>query len=129
MKMLSSDKPFDTAAARNCFIMNQLATPGLGSLMGKRIGAGVGQILLAIAGFLMVLVWFVLTLNQAYSIAESNGPTKSYNLLGAVGGLTFAVSWFWALATSLSLLQEAKKNTVPPERKFPPPITKPPSEI
>jgi hypothetical protein len=127
MKMFPSDKPIDTAAARSCFIMNQLATPGLGSLMGRRTVPGVGQIILAIVGFLMVLAWFGLTLNQAYSIAYSDGPAKSYNLLGAAGGLTFAVSWCWALATSISLLQEAKRNMA--QKSKPPPITNPPSGI
>ena len=40
-----------SASARNCALINQLATPGLGSLMAGRLVAGIGQLLLAVAGF------------------------------------------------------------------------------
>ena len=110
MKISSAAKRVDPAVARNSFLMNQLATPGLGSLLAGRYVAGVGQLLLAILGFIMVLGWFVVVAKQMYEQIE--GPSSSHSVawLGEIGGVTFAAAWFWALATSLSLLREAKTN-------------------
>ena len=52
-------QPLNKSKARNCALINQLATPGLGSLMGGRIFAGIGQLILAVAGFIMVTGWFI----------------------------------------------------------------------
>ena len=40
--------PLSRSAARNAALLNQCATPGLGSLMAGRRLAGIGQLLLAI---------------------------------------------------------------------------------
>ena len=66
MKIFSGAKRLDRTAARNCFLVNQLATPGLGSLMAGKTGPGIGQLGLALAGFALVLAWFVLTILQTY---------------------------------------------------------------
>ena len=49
-------KPVSRTTAHNAALLNQLATPGLGSLMAGRWLAGVGQLALAVAGFVMVVV-------------------------------------------------------------------------
>jgi hypothetical protein len=41
----------------NCILTNQLATPGLGSILAGRKVAGIGQLLLATAGCILVCVW------------------------------------------------------------------------
>ena len=48
--------------------MNQFATPGLGSLMGRRIIPGLGQLLLFLFGFLLFLFWFVRTMHTEFSL-------------------------------------------------------------
>ena len=113
-------QPLNTTSARNCALLNQLATPGLGSLMAGRWLAGVGQLLLALAGFGMITGWFcflALQLFQALSDDAHAGSDRSFAWLGLSGAVTFAVSWFWALITSLSLMREARgieKGSVPP---------------
>lgn len=111
------------ATARNCFLVNQFATPGLGSILGGRWMAGVGQILLAVLGFLMVLGWMVLTLNESYKLVDFESTPRSFARLGIAGGVAFAASWLWALATSLSLLRAAR-NAEPPAQDHlqPPPL-------
>lgn len=109
----------------NCLLVNQLATPGLGSLMGKRIASGIGQLALAIIGFALVIFWFFMTMIQYYGQISGDRPVKSYALVGIAGGVVFVVSWFWALVTSISLLREVKKNANS-NAISPPPIIKPP---
>lgn len=104
-------KPVSAAIARNAALINQLATPGLGSLMAGRWGAGLGQLLLAVAGFALLLAWFAQVLLAYYRLAadafyEPHISSKFWQ----AGALIFAAGWLWALATSWSLLNEAKVN-------------------
>jgi hypothetical protein len=90
--------------------MNQFATPGLGSLMGRRIVAGTGQLLVAVAGFLLFCAWFVNVVTQYYAlIARDIHPDLRYWLAYSGVGL-FALAWLWAWVTSFSLLREARRN-------------------
>lgn len=96
--------------ARNYALMNQLGTPGLGSLMGGRRWAGAGQLLLAVIGFLLVAGWFVQTVLVAYYglMSDQRGEPKSYTPWGLAGAVIFIGSWFWALASSIGLYRQAR---------------------
>ena len=110
MKIFSVARPLNRTAARNCALINQLATPGLGSLMAGRYVAGTGQILVALLGFGLVVAWFVALMAQMYQEMDNNMPPKSVAWLGELGGLIFVAAWLWSLITSLSLLREARAN-------------------
>lgn len=110
MKIFSGDQPITINSARASFITNQLATPGLGSLMGGRFWVGLGQIALAVVGFLFVMAWFFLTILESWHLAESNAQPKSYTRLAIIGALVFVLAWIWSLVTSIQLLREAKRN-------------------
>ena len=84
--------------------------------MAGRLLPGLGQLLLAVAGFLMVVAWFVLHALQLYNELVNDAPPKSVAWLGEAGALTFAAAWLWSLVTSLSVLREARAN----EHKPPP---------
>ena len=104
-------QPLDRAKARNCALINQFATPGLGSLIGGRRFEGIGQLILAVAGVLMVVGWFVhLTLDAYHQIMTGATESSPRSRLGPAGGITFVVAWLWSLVTSLSLLREARRN-------------------
>ena len=102
--------PLSRSAARNAALLNQCATPGLGSLMAGRRLAGIGQLLLAIAGFVMVVGWFALLALQIYNELLNDAQPKSVAWLGEVGAAIFAAAWLWSLVTSLSVLREARAN-------------------
>jgi len=108
MKLFSPRrKPVSRAAARNAALVNQLATPGLGSLMARRWLEGVGQTGLALAGFVMVCAWFFKELAQYYGQITGDVQPHPVGWIGEWGAILFVVSWFWALVTSFSLLREA----------------------
>jgi hypothetical protein len=110
MKTSSAGKALSRTAARNSFLINQLATPGLGSLMAGRYLVGAGQLLMAVIGFAFVVAWFVLLMVQTYQQIDSDIRPKSVAWVGEAGAVVFAVSWLWALVTSMSLLREAREN-------------------
>jgi hypothetical protein len=131
MKLFSAAKTLNPASARNCFLMNQFATPGLGSLMGGRLIAGLGQLALALAGFGLVMLWFVKTMKEYYSLMGEDAPalSTSYTRFLLAGAMLFAASWLWSLLTSLSLLRQAKIPEPPPPDSIPPRITNIPPKI
>jgi hypothetical protein len=110
MRISSAKKPVNRTAARNSFLINQLATPGLGSLMAGRWIAGTGQIALALIGFTLVIAWFVLHMSQVIEQFNGESPSKSVAWLWEAGAAIFVASWLWALVTSVSLLREAPAN-------------------
>ena len=113
-------RPLSRARAWTCILTNQLATPGLGSLMARRIFAGVGQLLLALAGFVLIVVWFFEVMIQYYGQVTGDVPARPVGWIGEIGAILFVASWLWALVTSISLWRQAESDeraelkTVPP---------------
>jgi hypothetical protein len=101
--------PVDETRAWACLVTNLLALPGLGTLMAGR-NAGWIQGLLAVGGFVFTTVWFIDFLRTWFrtgALPLQPGPGFAVALLGV--GL-FAVSWLWALASSVAILRSAKKD-------------------
>ena len=91
--------------------MNQLATPGLGSLMGGRIVAGSGQLALALAGFGLLLGWFFKVISGYYGmITDQLSAPESHAAWGIAGAAVFGAAWCWSLVTSFSLINEGRRN-------------------
>jgi hypothetical protein len=119
----SQRRPSKRSAARNCLIINQFATPGLGSLMAGRFVAGTIQLLLAVAGFGLVMGWFIQLMMKTYRLASDLPPEPDrYPWLGKAGVLIFVLSWLLAWPTTLSVLRAARKAELenPPPRPLPP---------
>ena len=115
MRIFSVKKPLNRTTARNSFLINQFATPGLGSVMAGRWVSGTGQLFLAVIGFGLVVAWFVTVMTQVYQQINSDVPPTSVAWLGEAGAVTFAAAWLWSLVTSFSLLREARANELNPE--------------
>lgn len=108
-------KPLDRAKALQCAILNQLATPGLGSWLGGRVTVGIAQITLALAGFGFVVVWLLAVLRQfARALEDPATEPKSWPWLGLSGAVLFGLAWLWAGCTSVSLWREARRNGAHP---------------
>ena len=107
-----SRKPVSHITARNAVIVNQLATPGLGSLVAGRWLAGLGQLALSVTGFMMIAVWFFEIMSQYYGQISGGMQPHPVGWIGEWGAILFVVSWFWAAVTSFSLLREASRNSL-----------------
>lgn len=114
-------KPLSTATARNAALINQLATPGLGTLMAGRLASGLGQLLLALAGFGFILVWFVALLRQYYGLITGDVSLTPVVWLVETGAGLFLAAWCWSLVTSISLIREARRNALNVFAEIPPP--------
>lgn len=106
--------------ARNAALLNQLATPGLGSLLAGRWLAGCGQLLVFLAGFVIFCAWSFHNLTQYYNQMFSAAPPQDigWNRTASLGVALCLAGWFWSLATSLSLLREAERARVEPLKLF-----------
>jgi hypothetical protein len=110
MKRSSAHALLSPARARNCLILNQFATPGLGSLMARRLVAGSGQLLLAVSGFLLFCAWFFNLITKYYAMITQDIDPQLHPRLALAGVGLFSLAWLWSWITSISLLQEAKRN-------------------
>ncbi len=109
MKPSSAPKKNSRVSARNATLLNLLGTPGLGSLMARRLGEGVGQLVIFLAGFALFCGWALVSAAHYYQMAFSDA-TPTPNTWGnkAVFGLVLCVgSWVWSLFTSISLQRAA----------------------
>jgi S1-C subfamily serine protease len=78
-------------------------------MAGRRL-AGIGQLFLAVVGFVMVLAWFVLLALQMYDQLVNDAAPRSVASVGEAGAAVFLAAWLWSLVTSLSVLREARAN-------------------
>ena len=60
-------RPLSRARVVSCVLVNLAATPGLGSLMARRVVAGTGQLLLAVVGFCLIVGWMFELFHRVYS--------------------------------------------------------------
>jgi hypothetical protein len=96
-------------------IINQFATPGLGSLIARRFVAGSGQLVLALIGFLLFLGWWVQKMRLFYGqMFGTDLPADAGTKLGKWGVIIFVLSWMWSLVTSIQILRNLPKDSIPP---------------
>lgn len=102
--------------------MNQLAAPGLGSLIAGKFISGSIQLLLSVTGFIFVILWFIQLMIFFYGLTNM-GSTAEYtgNKIGLIGLLLFIFSWCWSLITSAYLIYKTRQNplTPPPIKQQP----------
>jgi len=117
--VFQKSEPLTEQDARN-YCMANVGFPGLGSLMaGRRVGFAqttltlIGFVLGLVAG-LRFIVWSLVNWSRYHN--PDTDPFVALHDLWQVArwpllGITlFAVSWLWALVTSLGLVHEAKKD-------------------
>jgi hypothetical protein len=116
-----TDRPLSRARVWTCVLTNLCATPGLGSLMGRRVFAGIGQLLFALAGFVLLVGWMFELFHRVFlqQLGEPVPPNTS-GWMWKWGLLLFGAGWLWSLVTSISLLRQAKADGQAESRPIPP---------
>jgi len=90
-------------------------------LMARRVLAGTGQLLLALAGFVLIVGWMFELFHRLS--AEQLGdpvPPDISGWMGKWGSICFGASWLWSWVTSLSLWRQAKADASADPRPVPP---------
>lgn len=116
--------PLSLTRVWTCILTNLCATPGLGSIMGRRLIAGCGQLVLAVAGFLLITAWMGLLFYRQFNEAMEKPVTVNpRDWMWQIGVILFGAAWLWSLVTSISLWRHAKaaereaQSNVPPRIK------------
>jgi hypothetical protein len=89
--------------------------------MAGRLVVGSGQLILALAGFGFIVVWFVALLRQFYGLITADVPITPITWLVETGGGLFLAAWGWSLITSISLIREARRNVAAAFAEIPSP--------
>lgn len=89
--------------------LNLLVLPGLGTLLTGRRIAGLLQIALGVAGFLLSVRWF----SQLMTIAMTTDGFPDLESIPfrsiIAGSIIILASWLWSLVSSLQILRAARK--------------------
>jgi hypothetical protein len=119
--MRSSVRPLSRARAASCILINLAATPGLGSLIARRFWAGTGQLLLALAGFGLLVGWmFEFYDRTVLQALDEPIPATPIDWMWKWGLICFAIAWGWSLVTSISLWRQAVVDDVGGRQSAPP---------
>ena len=101
MKSYSPAKKLSRTAARNALLLNQLATPGMGSIAARHWLAGLGQLAVFLAGFCIFAVWAFQQFNLALALWSGADPAPAGNgHPGVLGFSLAAIAWLWSLGTT-----------------------------
>ncbi len=93
-------------------LINLLALPGGGTIMaGRRVGWA--QAGLALIGFVLTGVWAAHAVSSWIRTGDLPCALDGYLLTGSVGALLFLVAWFWALASSVSIVRQRHASMRP----------------
>jgi hypothetical protein len=121
----------DRQTAWGCLTANLAGLPGLGSLAaGQRVGYV--QIILSLAGLAVTsvfgirfIIWYASHLSELNQLDDQGMPRYGElwtHLRWALLGIAiFSTGWLWALASSISIVVQAKSNGPKPA----PPLIKP----
>lgn len=110
-------QPLTRSKAWTCAGINQLAFPGLGTIIsGKKIGYV--QAALMLIGFVLSLYFMVSYATSLYTgLSDPNwGPSVLKEALsqkkwyGITGGLLSVIAWTWALLDSVHIILESQKQ-------------------
>lgn len=92
-------------------VINQLATPGLGSWIAGHRLAGAGQLILACAGFVLFVGYFVLLVVASWRASELGTELALPPSVWWKSGLVwFGIAWLWAGVTSLQMFAELRRR-------------------
>ena len=105
-----------------CVLINQLAFPGLGSLLARRWVAGISQALLMLAGFILIMAFMLRYFTALYHLAvDPQGTAESLRAEYApflwarnYGLILCLLAWLWALVSSISI-SRAQPPALPPD--------------
>ena len=120
-------RPLDRQTAWGCLTTNLFGLPGLGSLAAGR-WTGYGQMALSVAGLALTaaygvrfISWFAAHWGELQQLqGEPDGyfhEIWAHLRLPLLGMAVFLAGWLWALASSVSIMVEAKSTdvkTIPP---------------
>jgi len=101
-----------------CAAINQLAFPGLGTILaGRRVGYFQAAIMIASFSLTMgFMLWFFICALRALAAQDASHLAEQwrpYAWAGKSGLALFLIAWGWALASSISMVRAAIRTRPP----------------
>ena len=116
--------PRRSVSGGNALILNLATTPGLGSFLAGRRWVGSMQMLMAVSGFGVLMLWFWDLARQFWDLLQSNDTVVHPDTRQLMaGGILFGGAWLWSLWTSISILRQSKDGA--PSTSVPGPTSPP----
>ncbi|MEN9735025.1 MAG: hypothetical protein RLZ45_3020 [Verrucomicrobiota bacterium] len=101
--------PRRSVSGGNALILNLATTPGLGSFLAGRRWVGSMQMLMAVSGFVVLMLWFWDLARQFWDLLQSSDTVVRPDTRQLMaGGILFGGAWLWSLWTSISILRQSK---------------------
>jgi hypothetical protein len=101
--------------------MLNISVPGWGSLKAGRKFAGIAEMVIVFAGLFLLGAWMFEWFNRIIQSELDNPlPPAPANWLWESGVACCVISWLWTIASSVSLIRQAKayekenRQTIPP---------------
>lgn len=100
-----------------CAVMNQLACPGLGTIMaGRRVGYA--QATIMVAGFVLLMgfmIWFIICaarylIHADWDEGRWRAQYRPYHWAWQSGLGLCVVAWCWSLVSSIGIVREGRRN-------------------
>jgi len=100
-----------------CLLVNQLACPGIGTMMAGRRVTGLVQAIIMVAGFCLTLAYALMYLSAVYKfVLDARATEATWKAmqpsawLGIVGFVLCSVAWLWALVSSFQIVNESRRR-------------------
>jgi hypothetical protein len=90
------------------YVLGNLVLPGMGTWAAGRRVAGIAQVVVSQAGFILMMswgVWCIAVWTRTHELPTDLGPLIWLVLAGAV---MFFGAWLWALVSSWQILRDTR---------------------
>ena len=98
-------------AAWACVLSN-LVLPGLGTYVAHRRLAGILQLVISQAGFVLCLIWAILFAREWVHQGQMPEEITPSLALGLTGATLFMLGWIWSLISSVVILISSRKSSL-----------------
>ena len=104
------------------YVLLNVSVPGWGSWKAGRKIAGLGELLLLVAGIFLLGIWFFQYMNRIFQsqMGEDALPPVPPNWLWQSGIGLYVVSEVWTIVTGVSMVREAHAHEAEVRRNTPP---------
>ena len=109
MKPPRLQPPLNEDRAWKCLLVNQAATPGLGTIWAGRVWVGRAQLAVALVGFCLIVFYIWRTFQNSLRDTIGEPPLPPATAAINWGALLFGVAWLWSWFSSISVLREAQR--------------------
>jgi hypothetical protein len=101
------DRQISRTTAWICLLINQLLTPGLGTLVAGRLWSGLIELAIAFVGFGFVMAWFFIFFKLIATAEDLEAGLRPRAWLVVVGLGLFGLAWLLSLISGINIVRRS----------------------